>query len=235
MFTKEQTKAIQEVGNIIVSAGAGSGKTLVLSERVLHFIKEKNYKIEEFLILTFTRLAAQEMKERIRKKLLKANLLDAYNIDNADISTFDSFTNSLVKKYHTHLDIDDNFTLIDSNVIEVLKRKILREELSSLYLENNPIFESLLNYTCKKNDDVIFSLVLNVMKIASNQLDKYSFYDQFITKYYQDDLIKEIFNNITSELLVKKEDLLASVNSLPSCIDKKGVSLQEKYLQNLKN
>ena len=45
MFTKEQTKAIQEVGNIIVSAGAGSGKTLVLSERVLHFIKEKNYKI----------------------------------------------------------------------------------------------------------------------------------------------------------------------------------------------
>ena len=231
MFTKEQTKAIQEVGNIIVSAGAGSGKTLVLSERVLHFIKEKNYKIEEFLILTFTRLAAQEMKERIRKKLLKANLEDAYNIDNADISTFDSFTNSLVKKYHTHLDIDDNFTLIGSNVIEVLKRKILREELSSLYLENNPIFESLLNYTCKKNDDVIFSLVLNVMKIASNQLDKYSFYDQFITKYYQDNLIKEIFNNITSELLVKKEDLLASVNSLPSCIDKKGVSLQEKYLQ----
>ena len=50
-FTLDQQKAIQEEGNIIVSAGAGSGKTAVLSERVLYFIKEKNSSINEFLLL----------------------------------------------------------------------------------------------------------------------------------------------------------------------------------------
>ena len=75
-FTPDQQRAIQEEGNIIVSAGAGSGKTAVLSERVLYFIKEKNYSINEFLILTFTNLAAGEMKSRIRQKLIDNNLKD---------------------------------------------------------------------------------------------------------------------------------------------------------------
>ena len=73
-WTQDQEKAIQRCGhNIIVSAGAGSGKTAVLSERVLEFVK-KGYKASEFLILTFTNLAAGEMKHRIRKKLKDANL-----------------------------------------------------------------------------------------------------------------------------------------------------------------
>lgn len=67
-WTKEQTEAIVKSGeNIIVSAGAGSGKTAVLSERVLNKI-ENNIHINELLILTFTRAAADEMKDRIRKK-----------------------------------------------------------------------------------------------------------------------------------------------------------------------
>ena len=64
--TDEQLRAIEKEGNLIVSAGAGSGKTAVLSRRVLHFIKNKGFKISEFLIVTFTNLAASEMKERIR-------------------------------------------------------------------------------------------------------------------------------------------------------------------------
>ena len=126
-FTKEQQYALEKEGNVLVSAGAGSGKTAVLSERVVHFIKNKNYKIEEFLILTFTRLAAGEMKERIRKLLLENNLPDADYVDISDITTFDSFCNALVKKYHSFLNLDNNFTLVDSNIIEVIKRKYIKE------------------------------------------------------------------------------------------------------------
>ena len=69
MWTKDQERAIYESGtNIIVSAGAGSGKTAVLSERVLKKI-ENGTNINELLILTFTKAAAGEMKERIRKKI----------------------------------------------------------------------------------------------------------------------------------------------------------------------
>ena len=68
-WTKEQQEAIYQKGkNIIVSAGAGSGKTAVLTERVITHLKE-GVSIDELFILTFTNAAAQEMKDRIRKKI----------------------------------------------------------------------------------------------------------------------------------------------------------------------
>lgn len=54
-------------GNLLVSAGAGSGKTRVLTERVLRLILEENVPLSRLLILTFTNAAAQSMKEKIRK------------------------------------------------------------------------------------------------------------------------------------------------------------------------
>ena len=73
-FTEEQQRAIDLEGeNILVSAGAGSGKTAVLSERVLRKVMG-GVPVNQLLILTFTKKAASEMKERIRKKLRKANL-----------------------------------------------------------------------------------------------------------------------------------------------------------------
>ena len=66
LWTEEQLLAIEDSGhNILVSAGAGSGKTAVLTERVLRKLK-KGVNIDEFLILTFTKAAAKEMKERIK-------------------------------------------------------------------------------------------------------------------------------------------------------------------------
>ena len=98
-WTKEQLAAIETSGtNIIVSAGAGSGKTAVLTERVLTKIKS-GININELLILTFTNAAAHEMKERIRKSLKKEGFLEQLAfIDQAYITTFDSFALSVVKK-----------------------------------------------------------------------------------------------------------------------------------------
>ena len=105
-FTKPQQEAITASGkNIIVSAGAGSGKTAVLSERVLYFIKNKGYKITDFLIVTFTKLAAQEMKERIRKLLTDNNLEDANYVDVCQITTYDALALYFVKKYHNILNL----------------------------------------------------------------------------------------------------------------------------------
>ena len=69
-WTNEQLDAIYKGNsNIIVSAGAGSGKTAVLSERVIEKLKSC-VSLDELLILTFTNAAAQEMKDRIRKKII---------------------------------------------------------------------------------------------------------------------------------------------------------------------
>ena len=70
-WTKEQLSAINESGqNIIVSAGAGSGKTAVLTERVITKLKQ-GINVNELLILTFTNEASNEMKQRIRKEIEK--------------------------------------------------------------------------------------------------------------------------------------------------------------------
>ena len=106
-WTEEQQLAIDLEGkNIIVSAGAGSGKTAVLTARVQRKLRSGVH-INELLILTFTNAAAKEMKERIRKtiKNTKELIAEANLIDSAYITTFDSFSLSIVKKYHTRLNI----------------------------------------------------------------------------------------------------------------------------------
>ena len=106
LFTDEQWKAIHISGNnVIVSAGAGSGKTSVLTERVIQKILN-GHKITSLLVLTFTNAAASEMKHRIReslkKSLLKENntqLSEALEfLDASQITTFDSYCLYIVKK-----------------------------------------------------------------------------------------------------------------------------------------
>ena len=97
-WTEEQLQAINtDNSNIIVSAGAGSGKTAVLSQRVIRKLKQGTH-INELLILTFTNQAANEMKNRIRKEIKKENLKEELDlIDSAYITTFDSFALSIVR------------------------------------------------------------------------------------------------------------------------------------------
>ena len=99
-WTKEQESAINTKGtNIIVSAGAGSGKTAVLTARTLRILKEGTH-INELLVLTFTNAAAAEMKERIRNAIAKDESLksELELVDQSYITTFDSFALSIVKK-----------------------------------------------------------------------------------------------------------------------------------------
>ena len=228
-FTFDQQRAIEDEGNIIVSAGAGSGKTAVLSERVLYYVKEKKYSIKDFLILTFTRLAAGEMKNRIRKKLAKNNLDDANYVDIADITTFDSFSNGLVKKYHTYLNIDQNFSIIDSNIISVLKRKYIREELDNLYLEENPIFFELLERYCYKDDSNIEGLILDILNAGELEIDKEGFYEHFIDKYYSKEMVNKIISTLFESLKMKRSLITSSIDLVPDTYDKKGNSSKELW------
>ena len=128
-FTKEQEEAITKTGtNIIVSAGAGSGKTAVLTERTIRkLINGQN--INRLLILTFTNMAAGEMKDRIRQAIKKAGLKEQLDyIDSSYITTFDSFALSVVKKYHYLLKIPKDISIMDSS-IEVSKTDEIIDEV----------------------------------------------------------------------------------------------------------
>ena len=159
-WTKEQLSAINETGkNIIVSAGAGSGKTAVLSERVLEKVKN-GVPVDRLLILTFTKAAASEMKERIRKKIRDNNLIEQLNkIDNSYITTFDSFSLSLVKKYHYLLNVKKNINIIESNVLNIKTREYLEEIMEEEYSKKDEDFIKLINDFTLKDDTELKKLI----------------------------------------------------------------------------
>lgn len=107
-------------GPLLILAGAGSGKTSVLTKRVAYLIKERNVSPKNIVAITFTNKAAKEMKERIIKEVGK----EGYDIQ---ISTFHSFGLRIIKENFEKLGYEKNFTIIDSDDSLTVVKKILKE------------------------------------------------------------------------------------------------------------
>lgn len=136
-WTTQQKNAIYATdGSVLVSAAAGSGKTAVLVERVIKLItREKNpLDVDRLLIVTFTRAAAAEMRERIQAAVNKLLEDDPYNahllaqrqlLYSANISTIDSFCGDIVREYFHTLDVARDFRIADEGELEILRQKAL--------------------------------------------------------------------------------------------------------------
>ena len=208
-WTKEQLEAINQEGeNIIVSAGAGSGKTAVLTQRVIR--KLETVDIDKLLILTFTKEAANEMKERIRKAIKKnPNLKKQLDIvDSAYITTFDSFSLALVKKYYYLLNISPKISIIDASIINLEKQKYIDDIFDNLYQVKDSKFTNLIKDFCIKDDDQIKKYIIELNNKLDLKYDKTNYLDTYIKKYFDDnvidthikeyiELIKQQLENIT--------------------------------------
>ena len=195
-WTPEQLQAINEEGkNIIVSAGAGSGKTAVLTERVIRKLKSGIH-INELLVLTFTNAAAAEMKERIRKAINKTEGLEneANLIDGAYITTFDSFSLSMVKKYHTKLNVSNNIKITDDVIINIEKNRILDEIFEENYLSPTKNFTNLIKDFCLKDDKSIKQMILSISKKLDLKVDKEKYLDDYIKNFYNEENINKLFS-----------------------------------------
>ena len=121
--------------DVLVSAGAGSGKTQVLTSRVTDLIVNKHIKPTNLLVLTFTNAAAAEMKARVRLMLEEdgTNPDAISELEQAYITTFDSFNLSMCKKYFYALNISPNLSICDSSSMRMKKIEILNSILDKLY------------------------------------------------------------------------------------------------------
>ncbi|MDO4995749.1 MAG: UvrD-helicase domain-containing protein [Bacilli bacterium] len=213
-WSPEQLLAINEDGkNIIVSAGAGSGKTAVLSERVLRKLMQGVH-INELLVLTFTNAAAAEMKERIRKKIKKEESLkeEANLIDGAYITTFDSFSLSIVKKYHTRLNITNNIGITDEVIISLKKKEILESIMNEYYENPTKEFTQLIEDFCLKDDKELLGYIDNVYKKIELKYDKTEYLNNFfnieLTNNKIDSYIEEYLNLIFERIEIIKKQLI---------------------------
>ena len=220
-WTLEQEQAINEDGkNIIVSAGAGSGKTAVLSERVIRKLKQK-VNINELLILTFTNAAAAEMKDRIRKKIKKdPSLKDQLDyLEQAYITTFDSYALSVVKKYNYLLNIPKNIKPTDSIIINIKKKQILNDILENLYKEKNEKFLNLIDSFCIKNDDEITNAILKITSSLDKKYDKEEYLNTYIENYYNEKTINENIKKYTDNLIEVEQEIENTFYELEQYLD----------------
>jgi len=192
-WTKEQSSAIELEGcNLLISAGAGSGKTAVLSERVLRKLKE-GISIDQLLILTFTSAAAAEMKERIRKKMKKDESLKEQleKLDTAYITTFDSFALSIVKKYHYRINISRNISIINASLIQLKKKEFLEEIFNELYEKEDNDFQNLIRSFCNKDDQEIKDAILTIDQKLNSIFQKETYLNQYCETFFHEQWIQK--------------------------------------------
>ena len=219
-LTPEQQLAVDLEGtNIIVSAGAGSGKTAVLSERVIRKLKD-GIDIRNILMLTFTNEAAGEMANRIRKKIKKAGLTSQLEfLDQAYITTFDAFALSLVKKYHYVLNIDKSIDIIDSSIIDLKRNEFLEEIFLSLYEAKDEKFLKLIGDFTTRDDDVIKKAILSINKSLDLKYDKEDYIDNYINNFYNNKYIEQLFAEYFNYLKKISLELEDSVLILENFMD----------------
>ena len=233
-FTKEQQLAIDKEGtNIIVSAGAGSGKTAVLTERVIRKIKS-GIDVNKLLILTFTNEAANEMKNRIRDGII-SNKLDRQLtlLDASYITTFDSFALSLVKKYNYLLNVSDNLQIIDSNVITIYKYHVIDEIFESMY--GDSLFDKLIDDICLKDDKIVKDFIINISNMIDLEVDKDEYINNYLEKFYNTNYYNDLLDKYNKIIRNKIKELSLIYDQLTDYIDDKLISKIDEYIKPLVN
>lgn len=224
-WTNEQLQAIQEKdSNILVAAAAGSGKTAVLVERIIHKIIDEQMDIDKILVVTFTNAAASEMRERILEAIYKKLEENPENVhlqrqiillNKASICTIHSFCLDVIHNHFYEIDLPSNFKIADTAEIDLLKQEVLDDLFEQKYTENDKDFIELLeNYTNYRGDEALQELVLKIYKFIQSS--------PFPIKWLQEKLEllkienKDISKTIWGKLIIQavEDDIQESIMQL---------------------
>lgn len=184
-LTKEQSDAVFCRGrNTLVAAAAGSGKTRVLIERVMSRISsDENYNVDDFLIITFTRAAAAELRDRLEREIserIRANPSDRKLrrqltlLPSAQITTIDSFCHSVLSEFSYLCDTSPVIRILEGAEAELLRNEALENAIESLYdeIEELPDFVSFAETLSASRDD---RLISQTVSDAYNKIQSHPF------------------------------------------------------------
>ncbi len=178
-MTPQQENAVNYRGStILVSAGAGSGKTATLSKRIISRISDPYdpAEIDDFLIVTFTNASADDLSDKIERELTECAASDIKNvkamrqlakIKYANISTINSFCLGVVKKHFQLLDLPAKIRICDAAESEMLRKRIISEVLEEKYSdssEGSAFFDAVEIFSGSKNDSDFTHLLENLHK-----------------------------------------------------------------------
>lgn len=164
--------------NQLVSASAGSGKTTVMIQKIANLLTSTNLEIDQILVLTFTKAAAAEMKQKLFEKLAQAVQADTTlqpkldALANANISTIDSFCQKLLSKYFYAINLDPAFKVLDETSSLYYKSKAFDKAIDKLLEEHAEEWNCLAEvYGAKRNDQVLRDMTTQLDFFLQSQQD----------------------------------------------------------------
>lgn len=201
-WTKDQKKIIeQRDANILVSAAAGSGKTAVLVERIFQRLTDltKPIDIDQFVVVTFTRAAASQMKDRLMERIEKAlekNPQDRHLqrqmalLPSAHISTVHSFCGYVIRNYFHRIGLDPSYRQGTVSELALIKKEVMGELLEEEYEQQREDFMYLAQlHSYNRSDQKMEERILEIYDKAMSE----PFPDQWFER------MKDFFNVSTKE------------------------------------
>lgn len=203
--------------NVLVSAAAGSGKTAVLVERIISMITDpdKNIDIDRLVVVTFTKAAAAQMKDKIRKALDSMldenpgdmNLLRQITLlNNAQITTIDSFCLWIIRNHFPEVNLDPGFRIMDEGEKKLIENDVLEDVLEEFYAEADEEFFNLVDaFGMGRDDSGLVSIIDKIYRFSRSNPWIDEWFDECMLVYddetYDNPAIKELYDSIKNALL----------------------------------
>ncbi len=237
-WTEEQREAIECTDrNLLVAAAAGSGKTSVLVERIIKRILVDNIDVDKLLIVTFTRAAATEMRERIysaiqsklteekdSERLLEQQAL----LSKSYITTIDAFCQSVVKSNFIESGIDSSYRVADESEMLLVKEEVIEEVLEKWYGKKDPYFINLVEtYGNSKTDEELKNLILDINRFINSFPWPTAWLDEqkriFNPKYIKDFGDTQWGKDALAYLRVSLEGILNEIHRIKKQAEESGI------------
>ena len=208
-FTQAQQNVIDFRGkNMLVSASAGTGKTTVMIERIVSLI-EQGVDVSEIVVVTFTNLAAAEMKARLATKLSEKRndtriVEQIEKLDTASICTLHSFCSELLRNYFYVVDIDPSFAILDSVTTTTLRKNALDDVYARYFEQNDEIFGKVYKiFATHRREETFKETILQLYNFSRCLEDFSAWYQQKRTnllEYSEDNPIVVTIKNDIAQL-----------------------------------
>ena len=204
-WTDEQLAIIDSRdNNILVSASAGSGKTTVMIKRIIDLVldKKKRTPISKFLIVTFTKASAADMKEKLIEAFQEHQdddfcLEQIDLVDTSDISNLHSFCSRLISTYFYEVNVDPAFQVLDGTVASFLQDKAIEKLFEKKEKLNDKEYFKLFDiFQKKRQDKKLKNIVKRFNNFLNSNLDSEKWFNETLESAYDLDLSKNSCANI---------------------------------------
>ena len=209
--TPDQQKIIDAgVANMLVSAGAGCGKSSVLTARIIKRIKEGKLSIKNLIVLSFTNASANDIRKKIKEALKgeldnNPKLVDEYDfVEQSNISTFDSLCHNFFKLYSYKLGLKSDINILDGTQYSYILSGIINEVCEKYY--DDPTFIKLLDLLTVRDDVAFKEALFNFYNShVNNSVDSIEFLNNLfnVSKSNIDKLLDDYKN--------KKNDIITRI------------------------